>query len=541
MKLRFKNILPAAAIALSLTGLSSCTGDLDVENINPQQVSKFDQNAIFNKVYANMVLTGQTGPDGNRDIQDVDEGASNMIRQIWNANELTTDEAGCTWGDQGLPEYNHNTWGDSHPMLQALYYRLMFGVTVSNFFLTQTSSSTDATTHVERAEVRFMRALYYYYMMDFYGNPPMATTMDEPKPKQATRLEAFNFVESELKAVLGENANDNADVLSDAPVSYGRASKAAANLLLARIYINAKIYTGTERWNDAKTYAQKVLSDKNFSLLTSDSNGYTAYQKLFMGDNDTNGAQNEIILPAIHDGITTQTWGGCLFIIASTTNGDMLKQFSTGTTENWGGNRCRLQFTQQFFPNNDAAQDSLPPRIAKKAGDDRALFYTWKRKPSIEDESSFGSGYAYVKFLNVHSDGTQVHHTQFVDTDFPMLRMAEAYLIYAEADARINGGSCTPDGIEKLNTLRTRAHAKALTSADLDVLCSEWSREFGFEAMRRTTLIRFNKYGGQSAYKWQWEGGEENGKSFDAHYNIFAIPASDMNANSENLKQNPGY
>lgn len=488
-----------------------------------------------------MVLTGQTGPDGNRDIQDVDEGASNMIRQIWNANELTTDEAECTWGDQGLPEYNHNTWGDSHPMLQALYYRLMFGVTVSNFFLTQTSSSTDATTHVERAEVRFMRALYYYYMMDLYGNPPMATTMDEPKPKQATRLEAFNFVESELKAVLGENANDNADVLSDAPVSYGRASKAAANLLLARIYINAKVYTGTERWNDAKTYAQKVLSDKNFSLLTSDSNGYTAYQKLFMGDNDTNGAQNEIILPAIHDGITTQTWGGCLFIIASTTNGDMLKQFSTGTTENWGGNRCRLQFTQQFFPNNDAAQDSLPARVAKKAGDNRALFYTWKRKPSIDDESSFGSGYAYVKFVNVHSDGSQTHHTQFVDTDFPMLRMAEAYLIYAEADARINGGSCTPDGREKLNTLRTRAHAETLISADLDVLCSEWSREFGFEAMRRTTLIRFDKYGGQSAYKWQWEGGEENGKSFDAHYNIFAIPASDMNANSENLKQNPGY
>ena len=124
MKLRFKNILPAAALALSLTGLSSCTGDLDVENINPQQVSKFDQNAIFNKVYANMVLTGQTGPDGNRDIQDVDEGASNMIRQIWNANELTTDEAECTWGDQGLPEYNHNTWGDSHPMLQALYLSL---------------------------------------------------------------------------------------------------------------------------------------------------------------------------------------------------------------------------------------------------------------------------------------------------------------------------------------------------------------------------------------------------------------------------------
>jgi hypothetical protein len=538
MKIRIKNILPATVFVLSLTGLSSCTSDLDVDNINPQQVATYNQNAIFNKVYANMVLTGQTGPDGNKDIQDIDEGTSNMIRQIWNANELTTDEAECTWGDAGIPEFNHNTWGDSHPMMQALYYRLMFGVTISNYFLSQ-ATGTDATTRTERAEVRFMRALYYYYMMDLYGNPPMVTTMDNPQPKQATRLETFNFVESELKAILGENSSDNADLLADAPVSYGRASKAAANLLLARIYINAKVYTGTERWNDAKTYAQKVISDSNFSLLTTGSNGYSAYQLIFMGDNDTNGAQKEIILPAIHDGVTTQTWAGCLFIIASTSNGDMLKDYPTGTTENWGGNHCRQQFAQQFFPNNDAVE-GIPTAVAKAANDDRALFYTKGRKPAIEDESSFTSGYSYVKFLNKHSDGSQVHHTQFVDTDFPMLRMAEAYLIYAEADARINGGSCTTDGLAKLNALRTRANAKSFTSADLDVLCSEWSREFGFEGMRRTTLVRFNKYGGQSSYKWQWEGGAENGQSFDAHYNIFAIPASDLNANS-NLKQNTGY
>ena len=488
--MKFKNIIPAAVALLSL-GFASCVGDLDVENINPQQVPDLNSDALLNKIYANMVVTGQSGPAGNGDIDDIDEGTSNLVRQLWNANELTTDEAHCV-----------------------LYYRFYFGITLANEYLAQVPDDSQ-----KRAEARFMRALYYSYLMDLFGNVPFMTTVSiEPAP-QYTRAEIFNFVESELKAIIGEA--ESADVLPETRAAYGRADKVAAEMLLARIYLNAQVYTGSPRWQDAKDYAEKVINS-SYSLVTARKGGYSAYQLLFMGDNDANGAQNEIILPAIHDGVRTQTWGGSLFLIASTNNGD----YSTGTSENWGGNRARPQFVQQFFPGGGAPTSNDPVAVATAAGDDRALFYTDGRTLHITKES----------------DGSAAHHTQFVDTDFPVMRVAEAYLTYAEADARLNGGSCTSDGIEKVKAVQERAHksTSSLTAVDLDYLCNEWSREFGFEGRRRMDLIRFGKYGGQSTYKWEWMGGVESGSAFDSHLNIFPIPNSDLNANG-NLKQNPGY
>ena len=485
-----------------------------------------------------MVLTGQTGPDGNKDIEGIDEGTSNFIRQVWNANELTTDEAHCLWGDAGIPEFNHNAWSDAHPMMQALYYRLYFGITVSNFFLQQTSNS-DQKTNTQRAEARFMRALYYYYLMDFYGNVPMVTTVSSEKAQQAKRADVFKFIESELKAIDGEDATSK-DVLADAKTNtYGRADKAAAWLFLSRLYLNAEVYTGTANWSAAKDYANKVINS-GYTLSSTAKNGYSGYQLLFMGDNDTNGAQNEIILPAIHDGVTTQTWGGCLFIIASTANADIKTNYPYGTSENWGGNRCRPQFVKKFFPNDDAPVGT-PTEVKKSAGDDRALFYTKGHTLDVSDETDFTKGYAYIKFLNLHADGTATKHTQFVDTDFPMMRAAEAYLNYAEADARLNNGECTTDGIAKIKALRTRANANTnLSKFTLDQIIDEWSREFGFEGRRRMDLIRFGEFGGQNKYKWEWMGGTKSGSSFDSHFNIFAIPSSDLNANS-NLTQNPKY
>jgi hypothetical protein len=547
MKLNnLRNILPAAALALATAGLYSCADDLHVENINPQQVADFNKEAIFNKIYGNMVLTGQTGPDGNKDIEAIDdEGTTNMIRQIWNANELTTDEAHCAWGDPGIPEFNHNAWGDSHPMMRALYYRLMFGVTISNFFLDQTSADTDAATLTMRAEARFMRALHYFYLMDFYGKAPFITTISSEKPLEGSRAQLFSFIEDELLQVAGERQSP--ETLADARTNtYGRADKAAAWLLLARLYLNAEVYIGTAHWQEAKDYANKVINS-GYKLHTTPLNGYTPFQMLFMGDNDTNGAQNEIILPAIHDGETTQTWGGSLFIIASVADASVLLDYPIGTSENWGGNTARPQFVRKFFPNDDAPEGT-PKEVAASAGDNRALFYSKGHTLSVENESSFANGgYAYMKFSNLHADGSTPHHTQFADTDFPMMRMAEAYLTYAEADARLNGGNCSADALQKIIALRQRANANSnLTAFSLKQIEDEWSREFAYEARRRMDLIRFNHFGGQSSnspadvYRWEWMGGTQNGSLFDAHFNIFAIPSSDLNAN-ENLSQNPGY
>lgn len=535
--LKFKYIASAAVIALSSLGITSCVGDLDVDNINPQQVSELDTEALFNKVYANMVLTGQVGPDGSGDLDDIDEGTSNMVRQLWNANELTTDEAKCIWGDAGIPEFNHNSWSDNHPMMKALYYRFYFGITLSNFFLEKTEGMTDANTMTMRAEVRFMRAMNYFFLMDLYGNVPFLTKVTSELAPQYSRSQVFEFCEKELKDIVGEGEGN--ETLADKAPKYGRATKAAAYMLLSRMYLNSEVYTGQAKWNEAKTYAEKVLQT-GYDILKQGTNAYSAFQLLFMGDNDTNGAQNEIILPAIHDGNDTQTWGGCLFIIAGACDGNIKDNYPYGTTENWGGNHCTPQFVSKFFPSGEPAQGN-PTVISAIAGDDRALFYNVGHSWNIQKESDFKSGYAYVKFLALHSDGTTPKHTQYVDTDYPMFRAAEAYLNIAEADARLNGGKCTETGLERINAIRKRAGISSdLTSCTLDQICDEWAREFGFEGRRRMDLIRFNKFGGQTEYKWQWMGGVQDGAPFDKHFNIFPIPNSDLNANG-NLKQNPGY
>ena len=187
--MKFKNILPVAAIAVASLGLSSCVGDLDVKNINPNQVSDPDYDAVLNKVYANLVTTGQKGPDGNGDIDDIDEGTSSMIRQLWNANELPTDEAECIWGDVGIPEFNHASWSDSHPMMKALYYRLYFGITNANFYLEQTAGSSEEGISTKRAEARFLRALHYYYLMDLFGNVPFTLQVSSSSAPQSKRAD----------------------------------------------------------------------------------------------------------------------------------------------------------------------------------------------------------------------------------------------------------------------------------------------------------------------------------------------------------------
>lgn len=537
---KFKNIIPATAVAIASLGLTACVGDLDVDNINPQKVAVNDLDATFTKIYANMVLTGQTGPAGDGDIDDIDEGTSSMIRQLWNANELPTDEAHCIWGDAGIPEFNHNAWSDSHPMMKALYYRLYFGITVANSFLGDTEGNTDAKVATQRAEARFLRALYYSYLIDLYGNVPFLTTVTKELAPQYSRADVFKFVETELKDIVGEGTGT--EVLADPAQrpAYGRADKAAAWMLLSRIYLNSKVYTGTEHWADAKTYAEKVLADGTYDIVTKSSYSYSPFQLLFMGDNDSNGAQKEIILPAIHDGQETQTWGGSLFVIASTCNDKIKENYPYGTSENWGGNHARKQFVQKFFPNGGYATGT-PDAVALSAGDDRALFYNIGHSLDITKESDFTRGFAYVKFINIHADGASPKHTQFVDIDFPLIRAAEAYLNIAEADARINGGTCTAAGISKIKALRSRAHASTdFSSFTLDDILNEWSKEFGFEGRRRMDLIRFGKFGGQSSYKWEWMGGTQTGTPFDSHLNIYPIPNSDLNANS-NLKQNAGY
>ncbi len=563
----FKYIAPAAALLLSV-GLSSCINDLHVEPIDPSVQTEVDATQLFNKCYANFALAGNGGASGDCDVDGIDGGTSGLYRQYWCSQELTTDEAMCGWGDEGIPGYTFNTYDASHPMLRGYYYRLCVGVSYCNQYL-KDFSDKDATM---TAEVRFLRAFTFYLLMDGFGNIPFTTTISSEKPKQNTASETFDFIESELLAIAGES-EDNSSVLADAMPHrkgddrYGRVDKAAAWLLLARLYINSMSYGKGTRWEEAQKYADKVInspyilnttgSSKEVTLTEpgtentfTDTWEFTPYQMLFMGDNDRTSAAYEAIFPILSDGERTTSWGVALFLIASTHDGDMhdlryddfytdaAKRAVNGVSgQAWGGNRARPDLVRKFFPYDDAPEGLAAYDTALAAGDDRALFDTKGRTLNITDPGTFKHGYAVAKFNNLTTDNSPVSDATHPDMDVFMMRKAEAYLIAAEAAANMMDFTAATNYVK---VIRDRANATPKEIKSVADVVDEWSREFYFEGLRRSTLIRNGMYGGNGNYLWQWKGGEYGGRNFESYRNLFAIPSSDLVAN-RNLQQNEGY
>ena len=548
---KFFKYIMCAAVLLMMSGLSSCVKDLDVEPIDPSLQSDVTPEQLFNKCYSVFATSGNNGGDDNVDVDGLDGGFQHKYRQMWNSNELTTDEAICGWGDEGIPSYCHNTYDASHPMLRGYYYGLCIGITFCNQYLQVYGDYNSTMT----AEVRFLRAFQFYLLTDAFGNIPFATTISGDNPEQYTRAQVCEFIEKELKAIIGEDSNDNATILNDPKPKkygedgYGRIDKAAAWMLLSRIYLNSQVYTGTPRWQDAANYAKKVM-DSPYKLHTVgyNTNGrqFTAYQMLFMGDNSKTDAAYEAVFPVIQDGTRTTSWGGTNFLICSTADADIHPNRYDETEVNglynnsaWSGNRARPELVRLFFPNDDAPSGHAYD-LAEIAEDDRALFETEGRYLNVNDESNFKYGYAVAKFNNFMCDGSKGSDITFPDSHLFYMRVAEAYLTYAEALTRMSGDVAPAEAVAAINAIRGRAHALQRNRYTLDQILDEWGREFYFEGRRRVDLIRFNKFGGDTGYQWQWKGGVYAGRDFEAFRNVFAIPTDDLIANS-NLSQNPGY
>ena len=535
MKRLYKNLIPVAAISMAL-GMASCTSDLDVEPLDPNMSTEVSVEGLFNKCYANIAMAGNGGANGDCDIDGIDGGTSGYVRQMWNSNELPTDEAINGWGDDGIEQSCFNTYDESHPMLNGYFARLTTGITFCNQYLA-IAADHDATM---TAEVRFIRALNYYLLMDAFGRVPFAESLGNPVI--FSRQEIYDWLENELVNNVEPNLSA-AKAKKSSDAGYGRVDKAAAWILLSRLYLNAEVYTGTPQWAKAAEYAKRVM-DSDYRLNTTSINGWSAYQMLFMGDNGETDAAYEAIFPILQDGLTTTSWGTSLFLSAGSFDSDMHANPNNLSATNgvsgqvWGGNRTRPNLIEKFFPNLDAPQ-APSYEMPAAAGDDRAIFDGVGREINNLDRATFKNGYAVAKFVNFKTDGSSGHDATFMDADFFFFRTAEAYLTYAEATARQNGGTCTADGIKAINALRARAHATQRSGYSLNDILDEWSREFYFEGRRRVDLIRFGKFGGNTDYIWQWKGGTYQGRNFDAYRNIYAIPAAQLPA--YNNEQNPGY
>lgn len=548
MKRYIKSALaPAAALLISLAS-TSCLNDLDKEPISPKIDLEVSNDGLFNKCYANFGINGNGSGSNSDDDPDVkgfdDPGMTGLVRAMFNINELPTDEATCSWGD-GLQELNSATYGPSHPWVKLYYTRLTLGITTCNRYL-QMAGSDDAT---RTAEVRFLRAMQYFLLMDTYGNVPFTETLE--KPTQKSRQEMYEWLVGELKAIEPNLMDAQPKKSTDA--NYGRIDKAACWLLLSRLYLNAEVYTGTAHWQEAKDYAEKVIKSRYRLNTNGSSNGkWSAYQMVFMGDNMETSAANEILFPIVNISGKTASYGNSLFLIAACfdsnmhANADEDPNGSNGCTgQNWIGLHPRVSLIKKFFEGKDIPNVSSK-EMTKAANDDRAIFWGEDRPLEISNITKSADGFGVAKFINYNAEASSPAHvdSKFADMDWPFMRVAEAYLNYAEADAHLNGNKTSGEATRLVNDLRARANADASRDVtrgySLDELCDEWAREFYFEGMRRTTLVRFGKFGGNTGYNWDWKGGVKEGKDFDAHFNVYPVPLTQLQSNS-NLTQNPGY
>ena len=549
-------------------GLSACVHNLDVTPNDPNSIQYFDQDGVFSKIYATLATTGQKGPDGDRDVEGIDEGVSAFVRMIFELQEFPTDEGWWIWdGDAGLPDLRVISWTSVNPLVSGIYYRLYFDISLCNHFLEKADVSTEKG-QAQAAEVRFIRALNYYYLLDMFGSVPFTTKVSSEAKPQYTRQQLYSWLETELKEL--ETALP-AQRLSDY-----RVDKVAAQLLLARLYLNAEVYTGTAQWAEAERYADLVINSQYKLHMTSTAGNYSAYQELFMGDNHLyiGGNNGEGILNIYQDGIMTQCWGGARFMCCAFRD-QGYNYF--GSSDTWSCFRTSPEFIAKWVDLDEASMDTtylndkgktVKRHIAKPAyrldefhmpavmNDDRAILCGWKGNgaaDTLEMNGTMNNGTFYdcwsvLKWTGRYSIQAQDaptniagHSNDWPDTDIPFLRVAEAYLTKAEALGRQGNWAAAKDLLN--TTIRARAKAKPLETLDEDVMLDEWCREFYCEGRRRMDLVRFGQFAGPTATRhWEGRGGAKSGAkvvSLDAKYNIFPLPQSDVIV--QGLKQAEGY
>ena len=557
-----KIFIKTAMASMLCMGFVSCADELNIKSVDPLNHQTYTVEGLLAKQYATLGLTGQKGPAGLGDISG-DEGETGFIRTVFNLEELMTDETLWAYqANEGIAQITSMDWDKDNARVNWAYQRLSFNINQYNFFITEQSGSLSED---KIAEVRFLRALNYYYFLDLYRKAPFKDTFDNNLPTEKSGKELYEWLDNELTTIEPLMAEVGA---YNTAKDFGRADRGAAYALHARLALNSAVYTDgqVKDYQKAIDYCDKIINSGKYDLSRVAKNGYSGYQQLFMGDNDCNPeAMKEIIFPIRQDGMKTRQYGGTTYLVSAATIGGM-PYASTG--DPWKCFFARENMVEKFFPNkdipmatvNDVLEDPTKEQVRAKdnemgistadviakAKDDRALFYmgvggceTGKVRTINPGENITGplNGASFVKWSNLHADGSTQHDQNYSDTDFPMFRLAEIYLTRAEAKYRLNGSQ---EGLADILEVQGRANRKIkATSVDDQTLIDEWCREFYMEGRRRSDLVRFGLFTG-SKYLWSYKGGAENGAGIPAYYDVYPIPDNEIK-NNPNMHQNPKY
>lgn len=544
-----RNMKHIAWIAVGASMLfTACIGDLDTLPLNPsdstsETVYGADESgyiAGLTKLYFNFVSNETT------DLQVSDAGASELVRAFWTVQEVTSDACKCAWeNDAWVRAMNTNTWSDAdNDATYAVYVRTLQGIAYTNEYLRQTASdrlsdrgvSSELAAKIQgfRAEARFLRAYFYWMALDVFGDVPF-TTENSPfgggvNPKQASRKDVFDYCISELTALAADDSP-----MPAARSNYPRADKGAVLGLLARMYLNAEVYTGTPMWQEAKDACEDIFT-MGYSLCPE-------YADLFRGDNGENPeALNEVLFGISYDAEQTQSYGGTSYLtLAAIAATDVSStQMINGVNNGWGGIRVPYEYVEKYFNVRNADYSAGTYDVNDKRG---RMFYIKGRSESMDGALYvFLNGWSCLKFNNIPHNMDQDSYLAtaaskaYSDIDFPMIRLGEIYLIYAEACMNLGQANTA---LPKVQDLAARAGVTAPTSITQEWLIEERARELMWEGHRRTDLIRYGKFT-SSSFLWTYKGGSFSGQGFDDHMKIFAIPASELASNPE-LHQNPGY
>lgn len=515
---------------------NSCTEDL---NVVPNDDDIFLSEAFFAQpnaykqalagVYGNLSLTGTDGPTSSF-LQGIDAGTSQYGRCLWYLQDLTTDEVIWSYeNDPGTKELQRNIWTASNPILLGMFSRTMAEVSFVNEFLRQTTPDklssrgvSDPTTlndiSLYRKEVRVLRAMAYYNLMDLFGKAPFVTENDplNTTGSQYDRQQLFTYIESELVALIP-------DLKAPRTNEYGRLDQAVARMILAKMYLNAEVYIGSPKYSECVTQCNAIIAG-GYTLNTN-------YLNNFKADNQLSP---EMIFTLQADGNFTQNYGPTTVMVNGSVGSIEQNGVAIGVgSGGWGGAlRLRKQFVQKF----DGTSFNTDARKTIIAG---------ARNIDVLDIANRDQGFILAKYSNKTSTGVAGPNSTFVDTDFPLFRLADVYLMYAECALRGASGATVGQGLTYVNALRFRANNASsianITATDLtlDFIIDERARELHWESHRRQDLIRFGKYTGGS-YNWAWKGNGTNGIAISNNLKLFPIPAASLAANP-NLTQNPGY
>lgn len=423
------------------------------------------------------------------------------------SDEATIPTRGTDWYDGGrYQQIQYHTWNANNIMILSAWKYCYQGIANVNSIIYQVDKSnlTDDDKAIVKAELRGIRAYYYYQLLDQFGSVPIVTSFEESElPAKSSRADVFKFVEDELK-----------DILDKLPstIRYGGFTQNVANSLLARLYLNAEVYTGTPRWQDCINASEKVT-------------GYILESDYFTSFKTKNETSREIIFAIPYDH-KEGTVGN--YLASMTFHYNQRFAFSTTGAYPWCGNGISAQpGLYSSFDENDVRRGSLLIGEQKNLATGATVMMD-NGNPLIYTED-------FTKYTNaLQNEGARLFKYQIQaddqwerDNDWVLIRYAEILMMKAEANFRLGFAA---NALIYVNEIRNRAGLPSLTTLTLESLDTEWKHEFVFEGLRRTTNIRFGTF-----FQPWWEKGVT-----PAFRGVYPIPQTVLDLNP-NLKQNPDY